>query len=265
MMRQQSAIEFLSTYSFAIFALSLVLVTAVTISLSIGTVAPVYSACNIQPLITCQQSLLTYNSVGGYFNFLLIFRNNLGFLLQFPSANAINLTLTGVAGGANAVNFGGCSPTTAPQGTLVICTVKVPGTSQVKQGSNTYTQFRINYNLCTSAYNSLYGNYLPSCPSNTVYTVTGYSFQTLSPPYTNLYNLSISSLNGIVIINGESYLSGTNIYLTGGTYNLYAQPNVGYHFISWNGVGSLLPSNAVAHQNTTFTFTTSGNIIVIFN
>ncbi|MDE1865166.1 MAG: hypothetical protein KGH94_00805 [Candidatus Micrarchaeota archaeon] len=259
MMRQQTAIEFLSTYSFAIFALSLVLITAVTISLSIGSVAPVYSACNIQPLITCQQSLLTYNSVGSYFTYLLIFRNNLGFYLSFPQ-NAINLTMSGLASGANVLNPGSCSPSLAPQGSQVICIVKVNGKSQVKQGVNTYTQFHVYYSLCTSS------NTLTCTSTSNSYAVTGYSFQTLSPPYSNLYNITITSANGLVVINGESYLSNAVVYLAGGSgipYTMYAQPNAGYRFTSWSSSGGASLSTT-SQANTVLTLTNNGNVVASF-
>lgn len=258
-LRQQSAIEFLSTYSFAIFIISLVLVAALAISISIGSNAPVYSTCTIQPLITCQQSLLTYNSVGGYLNFVLIFRNNLGFLLQFP-VNAINLTLAKSTTGANAISFGACSPKLAGQGSQVICIVKVSGKAQLKQGANTYTQFRLTYGLCTNQTQA-------SCTANT-YQATGYSFQTLSPPYTNLYNVSIQSSNGVVIINGQSYFNNSVIYLPGGPvvapYIIYAQPNSGKAFTSWTPGGGVALTSA-STQNTFMTISANGNLIATFH
>ncbi len=225
-LRQQTAMEFLSTYSFAIFTISLVLIAAVTISFSVGTNAPVYSSCSIQPLITCQQSLLTYNTPGRYFNYILVFRNNLGFGLRFP-VNAINLTLSNLVSGASTNNLGKCAPSPAASGSQVICNVKVSGTSQVKQGANTYTQFKISYGLCSN-------QSVTSCSSNS-YLVTGYSFQTLSPPFTNLYNVTVSSPNGIVVINDEPYLNNTVVPLTSGSYTIYGQPNAGVQFISWSG------------------------------
>jgi hypothetical protein len=259
-LRQQSAVEFMTTYSFAIFVLSLVLITVVTVSLSIGVSAPVYSSCNIQPLITCQQSLLTYNSVNG-FKYLLIFRNNLGFLLQFPS-NAINLSTTGFSSSPNALTAGSCSPSNAVQGSQVICMVHVNGKSNVKQGTNTYTQFHIYFYICQSVSTCTYN-------SSNFYSVTGYSFQTLSSPLTNLYNVIITSSNGLVVLNGESYLNNSVIYLPGGsgiTYSLYAQPNVGYHFTTWtlSGSGSWLTPNAIQTANVILNLNSNATVTATF-
>jgi hypothetical protein len=240
--------EFLTTYSFAIFTISLVLIAAVTISFSVGTNAPVYSSCSIQPLITCQQSLLTYNSVGGYFNYVLVFRNNLGFGLQFP-ANSINLTLSNLISGASTNNLGKCAPYLAASGSQIICNVKVVGKSQVKQGANTYTQFKISYGLCTN-------QSVISCSANS-YLVTGYSFQTLSPPFTNLYNVTIASPNGIVVINDEPYLNNTVVPLTSGSYTVSPQPNANTQFLGWTGstctINSGSPNTLVVTSSCTIT------------
>jgi hypothetical protein len=258
-MRQQSAVEFMTTYSFAIFTIALVLVAVSMVSLSLGTSPPVYSTCNLQPLVTCQQTLLTYNSVGGYFNFVLIFRNNLGFVMQFPS-NAITMTLSKTVTTGSVVNSGGCSPANVPQGSQAICIVNAIGTSQVKQGADTFTQFRIQYALCTNQSSS-------SCAGGT-YNATGYSFQSLSPPYSNLYTVSLSSANGVVVINGESYFNNAVLYLTGGqyisAYSVYAQPNTGYGFYGWTPGGGVTLSSASA-QNTLMSISSSGTLSANFH
>jgi len=254
-LRQQSAVEFITTYSFAIFIVSVILVAALTISLSLGATPPISSTCSIQPLIPCQETLLSYNSVGGYFTFIVIFRNNLGYLLQFPS-NAINLTATGFANGAQQVNPGACYPTVAGQGTQVLCSIKISGTPQVKQGTNVYTQFHIFFGLCTS-------QLAASCTSNT-YNVTGFSYQGLSGIYSNLYNLTVSvpGQNGIVVINGQSYFNNSVIYLVSGTYTLYAQPNTNYHFVSWSN--TVVPISTTAQPNSILTLNNNGNVLALF-
>jgi hypothetical protein len=254
-LKQQSAIEFITTYSFAIFMISLILVAAVSVSLSLGSTPPVASTCSIQPLIPCQQTLLSYNSVGSYFTFIVMFRNNLGYLLQFP-ANAINLTVTGLATGASQLTPGTCYPKIAGQGSQVLCKIKISGASQVKQGSNVYTQFHIFFGLCSNSIAS-------SCSSNT-YNATGFSYQSLSGPYSNLYNLTISvpGQNGIVLINGQSYFDGSVVYLIGGTYTLYPQPNNNYHFVSWSN--TIVPISSTTQPNAILTMNNNGNVISNF-
>ncbi len=256
MPRQQAAVEFIATYSFAIFIISLMLVAATAISMALNSsTAPVYSTCNIQPLLNCQQSLLTYNSLGSYhyLTFVLVFRNNLGLVMQFPP-NAINLTTAEVLASGKPSGAGSCSPTIADQGSQVVCITTLPGTTQLKQGANTYTQFSLHYSLCTSQSRS-------SCGS-TLYSATGYSFQTLSPQQSSLYNFSISSPNGIVVINGQSYFDNSIVYLTGGSYLLYAQPNAGYTFNSWNGLLSSIANPSV--PNTVLTANANGNVVAFF-
>jgi hypothetical protein len=123
----------------------------------------------------------------------------------------------------------------------------------VRQGATTYTQFQIRYGLCTN-------QSAASCtPDN--YSATGYSFQTLSPPYTNLYNVSITSQYGVVVINGQSYLGSTVVYLTSGTYTLYAQPNAGHSFSGWDGTTCPL---SPATQNAILVLSSNCNIVAVF-
>jgi hypothetical protein len=287
MMRQQSATEFVSIYSFAIFVISIMLVIAATLSSAVGSsTSPVYSTCTIQPLIPCQQTILTYNGAvppSGQFTFVLAFRNNLGFLLEFQQTNAINLTASGLTSG-HPNTMGTCNPLLAAQGSQVICIVTVNGRSQINQGANTYTQFRLYYGLCTNqsstscsfsgAYcaNTLTGNFLyygSSCTygsggANTViiipYSATGYSFQTLSGPYYDLYSIGITSPNGIVVINGQPYLNNAIVYLTSGSYSLYAQPSAGYRFAGWNEIGPGVSVSSNSLSNTILTLGSGSSI-----
>ena len=256
-LRQQSAIEFLSTYAFAIFIISLVLVAAFTISVSVGSTAPVYSSCNLQPLLICQQSLLTYNSVTKAFNYIIVLRNDLGFSLQFPSANAINLTVLKLSGGNGGFNLGKCSPLFVGQGSQAICQVAVTGQPQSKQGATSYAQFSLFYQLCTGLNSSTCGN--------TIYSATGTSYQSLSQGVTNLYNVIVTSSNGVMIINQEPYFNNTAVYLTSGSYTVYAQPSSGFNYIStsWSG-GSLGVCTPPATGCNTISVSSNGNLIAIF-
>jgi hypothetical protein len=257
LLRQQSAVEFLITYSFAIMVLSMVLVSAYLIANAYATKVPISSTCTINPLLTCQQSILTYNSVGQYFNYLLLFRNNLNFVIQFP-ANALNLTTTGLTTAGKQITFGNCVPNVVAIGSQVICQAKISGASLVKQGTNEYAQFQFAYNLCSSS-NTL------TCSSSSPYYSTGYSFQTLSPAITNLYNITIKSYNGIVLINGQSYFNNSVLYLVSGTYNLYGIPTSGYSFVSWTWNGPGTPISPTSSQNSILTLVSNGNIIAQFH
>lgn len=254
-LRQQTAVEFLTTYSFAIFIISIMLVTAAAISLSYGTTPPIYSSCSIQPLITCEQSILTYNSAVPQFTYTLLLRNQLGFVMRFPASNAINFTATGIANRTKLVAYGACSPLVVPQGSQAICIVKAKAISQVKQGSTSFSQFVLAYSICTNQTAS-------SC--STTYNATGFSYQTLSQAYTNLYNVTVQAYNGLLVINGQTYLNNSQIYLTSGSYIAYGQPSVGYGFqsLQWTGTGGWTETTS---QTNTVVVASSGNIIVKFH
>ncbi len=258
-LRQQSAVEFISTYSFAIFIIALILVSVSAVALTFSSTPPIYSSCSIQPLIPCQQTLLTYNSPGGYFTFILEFRNNLGFVLQFPD-NAINLSTATLATGVKPVSGGTCTPTLAAQGAQTLCRVRIyTSLPSIRQGANIYTQFHIYYGLCLN-------QTVTTCTANT-YSMTGYSYQTLSPPTSNLYNITVSSQNGLVVVNGLPYFNSSVVYLTSGSYTLYAQPSVNYHFVSWSWGGSGTPLSSTTSVNTIFTANalySNANVIALF-
>ena len=126
-LRQQTAVEFLFTYSFAIFMVTIILALAAALSFYAGSTPPIYSTCSIQPLIPCQQTILTYNAVTQRSVYTLIFRNDLGYVMNFSNANQINLTFTELASGTIIHPPGTCYPTLADEGAEVICKVVVNG------------------------------------------------------------------------------------------------------------------------------------------
>ena len=62
-LKQQSALEFLVTYSWAFMVIALFTVSVFVLTDTKAPLAYLQSSCNIQPLLPCGETLLVYNSV----------------------------------------------------------------------------------------------------------------------------------------------------------------------------------------------------------
>lgn len=261
--KAQSAVEFLSTYSFALVMITIALLVAALIAGARGSGLDLYSACSIEPLLPCQQAVLSYNPSspsGAYSNFTLLFKNQLGYNLNF-TANSLNLTTTNIGSTGRLYTIGKCHPGMAGLGAEVVCTATVRGANVPSIGTSVLTPFLISYQLCTSSN-------IASCSGTAnVYNTTGYSTETLAPINTDLYNFSITSNNGIVYVNGAPYYSGTSVYLVTGNYPIYAQPFGTHTFASWSTVPStsnFMITNTIA-SNSFLVLKQNGNVIANFN
>ena len=83
-MKEQSAIEFLTTYSWAFLILGLFIISIVSIVALPGKSAVTYQpeSCYISPSFPCTEPFMATNSLGTLF--LVIFQNNLGTGIYFP-------------------------------------------------------------------------------------------------------------------------------------------------------------------------------------
>lgn len=253
-MKQQSAVEFLTVYSFALITLTFMLTISFLISSSVTPQTTLYSQCNIEPLMPCEEALISYNAVG-FSTYTLLFRSDINYVLYFPQ-NALNLTTTGVGVPGTLHTFGNCYPQYASLYTQVICIANVPGATHPSYGDDVDSPFSLTYNLCNS--------YLPgSCQSGN-YLTTGYSIESLSPAYTKLYLLGLQSYNGIILLNGAPYPGGSQLYLVSGNYIVYAKPNSGYYFEKWSvssGTSNVVPSSA---QNAILVLNSNSNVVATF-
>jgi hypothetical protein len=245
-MKQQAAVEFIITYSWAILIISLFVVLVLLIS---GTRPPqtyLQSSCNIQPLLPCTESLITYNS-SSPMQYYVVFSNQLGHVLYFPLGSAINVTTTGTSGTGSSNTFGSCTPTFAGLGASVLCTTLVGGNSKPNVGTQVIVNFILTYSICTSApANAIYSNSL--CPN--FYKSSGYSIQSVAPPAFKINYVTFkTNSNGTIILNGVSYIDSTTAYLPSGNYTIFAQPNSDKKFIGWIPISSVKDPCA---PNTTF-------------
>ncbi len=168
--RQQSSLEFLTTYAWAILIIALFIAVVVVISLSKPAASYLPSQCSITPLFPCIDTRLYYNAITPL-TFTIVFQDNLGQAMYFP-ANAFNVTMTGVGVSGTQSSLGSCAPAFLPSGSQAVCTTQIPGNLKPPSGTTKSTSFSITYQLCTGGAQS-------SCAS-TAYTTTGTSLQRLN-------------------------------------------------------------------------------------
>ncbi|MCL4411455.1 hypothetical protein M1329_00760 [Candidatus Marsarchaeota archaeon] len=252
-MKQQSALEMLVVYSWAILLIGIFVALALVISGSTKPSGYLPGTCSIQPLLPCAETLLTGYSSSAPISFIMEFVNQLGVTMEFP-ANAINLTVTNLGSSGTNSYYGSCNPSKAANGAHIICKVEVPGTTEPAVGSQSSALFAISYDLCASS---------GACTGP--YISTGTSTQSLMASQFALayVTLSASPNVGHIVINGLNYYTGTEAVLVSGKYTVYGSPPSGYAFSSWTAGGNVIVS-AQNSQNTTATVTGNGTLSANF-
>jgi hypothetical protein len=253
-MRQQSSLEFIITYSWAILIISVFMATMVILSLSHPAQNYIPSQCSITPLLPCLDSLFTTNPMV----FTIEFQNNLGQALYFPY-NTFNVLTVGtiVPGTQNSV--GNCAPSLLPVGGEAVCNALISGTFALPTTAQFLTTFNITYELCR-------GNTFTSCNTPT-YTTSGSSLQAVSPTSVNFYAVNFETnvpSFGTIILNGVPYPTCDIAYFISGNYVIFAQPALGHRFQTWN----IIPSSALGAnvasttaQNTVLTIVNSNSVL----
>lgn len=259
-LKQQSAVEFIVTYSWAILAISIFVVSVIVLSGAKPQQDYLQSTCNIQPLLPCEDALLTYGT-GGNIQYYLVFTNQLGALIYFPP-NAITANLADVGSSGTPTGVGECTPILASAGAPILCNVSIRSSFNPAPGSQQIVNFAIRYGICTPSSSCLNANYIYSnaIPSN--YISSGYSMQDVAPAGIKLNRVLFTAEPdyGTIVLGGVTYFNGTVVYLPTGNYIAYALPSQGYAFESWSGNGIDNPSS----QNTTLTLDSDTNIIAQF-
>ncbi len=256
-LRQQSALEFIVTYSWALLIISLFVVSVLLISDTRAPAAYLQSTCSIQPLFPCSESLLAYNTLNPL-QYYIVFTNQLGSVIYFP-VNAINITTTNVGKIGTSYSYGNCTPAFASQGATVLCRANIGGNLKPNVGSQAIVNFGINYNICKT-------NNLLSCAPG-LYKSSGYSVQNVAPVGIKLNNITFASNvpGGTVILGGITYFSDTSEFLPSGNYVVYAQPPSGDYFVSWAITNSLTTTIAsTTLQNTTLVVSSNAFVTAKF-
>lgn len=248
----QSALELLTTYSWAFLIIAVFVAAAAIVSGSRAPTSYLTSTCSINPEFQCLQSTLSRYNATTPIKFSILFTNDLGAPIYFPS-NSFNITVTNV--GASGVHSyrGSCTPQLALKGTQVMCISQIPGTQVPSTGSQASVSFVVNYSICNNMQSS-------SCSGS--YRTTGFSIQSVSPPGTSLFTTKFITNpgDGIIVLNGVSYTNGTSAILMGSKYTVYASPPNGYIFSSWSITSSTSSVSPTSAQNATLTLSSNATI-----
>ncbi len=258
-MKEQSAIEMITTYSWAILIIAIVIAI---ILILIGFKPPsdyLQSECNIDPLLPCVDTLLVYNSTGPM-EYTIIFKNDLGRSINI-SSNGFNLTTTNIGRSTGTNNYlGNCTPEYVTSGGEVMCRVNITGPVKAAVGTSTTTPFNFEYKICSSS----------SKCGDTVYKTTGYSTQIVAPTGISFLELNFQTYPNIgsISVNGVPYASGTTQFFIKGEYSLFASPPSGYVFYSsnpgWKSSPSSLKIGNPYNQSTNLTIENSGTIYAYY-
>lgn len=224
--KQQSAIEYVLSYSWAIIILIAVLVIYFYYSSNQTTYASSY--CYISPEFPCYQLLINSNSIGT--SALIEFSNNVNKPLYF-SSSSFSIKFT-----PNSQYYqGSCQPSTALQGERITCTISVTGLT-LPIGSEISPQFYLTYSECISQ----------NCNSNSKQEV---SLTTSGSGLTYIYqyNSLLSTTTTLPTYTLNTYPSPTNggtTSPTSGSYNsgksvsISETPSTGYSFNDWTCTGT---------------------------
>lgn len=222
-MKQQSAVEFVMTYSWAIIVISLFVVAVILLSDVRPPQNYLQSSCSIQPLLPCTDSVLAYSGTGPL-QYYVVFVNQLGSTIYLPQNKALNATIS-IVGGRSSYSFGTCTPSLASEGATVLCTANIGSNQKPGAGSSQIVDFVLNYSICSSA-NAI------ACNKN-FYKSSGYSLQNIAPSGTSLDKVTFITKNGAtIIVNGVAYYNNTYAYFTSGNYVIFGQPAQGASFNS---------------------------------
>ena len=182
--RQQSAVEFLSTYSWTFLVLAMLIAVLLIFISQKSPVNYLLNQCFLTSQITCLQDIITTNSTNILFAAKL--NNYLGYssltYLQF-GANSINVTLTGIGKNGTNIFYGNCYPmnTLVPYAGQTFCIVKIPKQLVPKQGQKISATYQISYNICTSG---------EKCVSSHSYSQSGYTYLSFGGDFAEFVALS---------------------------------------------------------------------------
>ncbi|MGC8571786.1 MAG: InlB B-repeat-containing protein, partial [Candidatus Micrarchaeia archaeon] len=243
----QSSIEYLIIYTIAILIVVLILTVLINVVFKPQPQQTLPSICNINPSFQCTGAILVNGTSTSNAIYYLEFVNKMNEPILL-SSSAINLTSVGNAKSIS--TKGSCYPNLVAPGGQVICKVLINSSTVPSIGSKTTSTFSLSYHICSNLSST-------SC-SQTTYSTSGSSIQTVGPSKTTFYNIAINieglnsngalvSTNGSILVNGVPYVNGQNVLITkSGTYKIYAAPPSGFNFSSWS---ILSPNSLISSLN----------------
>ncbi len=256
-MRGQSALEFLSVYAwtFIIIAIFVSVVSIVVVATSSTTYTPSY--CYISPQFACDSFLIAKS--GSSSNAIVVFTNNIGVSINFPSQNAFAVLPTI----SNTVYYGTCTPDVAGASTTVTCLAQMPGFKE-PIGSQMFPRFIISYKICNNV-SCLNSQNLP------VYNESGTADISFAPQQTTTSTTSTSTTStststSTTTVNPCSI--GTNSMLIT-SYQSFTVPDsqssVSYTMYGGGGGGGAGSNNGIGGSEVTGSFSiTSGQSLTVY-
>ncbi|MDE1860713.1 MAG: hypothetical protein KGH72_03255 [Candidatus Micrarchaeota archaeon] len=245
--RMQTAIEYLSIYSWALIILIIAIVVISYLALNRGNTAETFlpSTCYLSTELNCQNIIFMSNMSGA--KALIIFKNDLPTNISFASS-----AFTIVPGFSGASYKGNCYPANAVPGSTVSCTVNLANYN-AHLGAQLNPKLEVSYKLCA---NGKCASQVNTSGSSTVYVSSLVSVRGVTL-YTN-------TRTGDVSVNGVPYPSGTTVLFIGNhTYGISAVPPPKYSFVNWTYSSSITLSSAAA-QTTNASTSSNGTITAVF-
>jgi len=244
MMKSQSAIEFMITYSWAFLIISLFIAIAITTMASKNPASYSPQSCYLQPSLPCYQSEFMANSTSS--TFIIIFSNNIGPAIKFPSNSFYVIPTI-----SSSKYAGMCLPANSPEGATVICNATIKGYTP-SVGTQVNPNFIISYQICQ-----------PTCAA---YNTSGSSSNIVALYKSNIATATLltGTGTGYIALSGIRYPSNTITYVAiGKPYLVYAIPPSGYMFGNWQVSGSI-SINSTTSQTAQITATGAGTVTANF-
>ncbi len=245
--KNQSSIEYLSSFSLAIVILVIVVGIIAVLFLQGKTSTFTPSTCFISAQLDCQQFAVSSNALQT--SAIAVFTNNLGTTMYFAPGNAFTVFPTS----SQTYSHGECLPANAPQGSLVVCNAIIqnfaPGA-----GSQLQPRFQLSYSQCAKS----------GCPTlNTTGSAVVYVSPTL--PLFQVELISEPSTANIVL-NGVAYPSGSYVnFIKGITYNIASSyPGASQSTFKWVTSGGASVQSTTSKQ-TTASAVSSGVIEAVYS
>ncbi len=222
-MRAQPALEFLSTYSWALILVILFTALVAVFATIQNKEAYPPSHCYITPSLPCYSMYVMENSIGTVA--LVVFTNELGSQISFPSESFV------VSPSYAPTTYSGrCIPANVMNGAVVACNAILIG-YHISLGTELAPSFEVKYSICSSGVCS---GPLP------LYNTSG-SAELVVSPYTPNYLDSLGLRMPLVEIaypaGAGTVLPGNGIYDYGAQVTIQATPTPGNTFIGWCGIG----------------------------
>ena len=158
----QSAIEFLSVYTWTFLLLMVILTFATIISTTSRQTSYTPSYCYLEPQMPCYQAILAYNSVSLKSTAYVLITDNLGTPIYFSGNSfSINPALSSTS------YYGNCGSGEFGSSNSIICTADL-GSYKPSAGAQLNPRFTISYRICNTA---LCANVM----NTPLYNTTGYA------------------------------------------------------------------------------------------